>query len=515
MDGLYYLSEQREINESSRRSFNQQQVLMECILAELRRAGPQLYEEYKKKSAVKESNELVLEGLQQPWDNIAALKRLFMSDPTTKSKEKFFGIIDCLTDHPVLRQFNLNVEAVFYDVICKVIFNYPHLKGPSCLTIKRKQPIIKQPFQSPIASPMTSPISSPLSIILDAGFFGDLGPSDLESQPWEFLEEVMSGEFDTTVEARPQHPAPVSLEESPLFCEPSEDHSPLHGFCHFKSLTDEQQLATNCSNGASHSPILYSNTVLLRPVATCAVRAPPPPPSYPAPERPRFLPPPIITALPSPPKLQPISPFSPAHRNQQPMSPIDSSPFPAVESAFHARRAYFFGCPTSLPSSTDAVVYKAVTPCARDRKTQSIATTTGIKMEAQEKESADDGELELVLDTSCLGLEDDSEESALPRVSPMLMPLAQHSAEEVPDAQSDFDWDCFEVFCDDDTFLCQDSSLSVDNACTLGGTGREWSTEIGTPYQASCVTTAAECGRKRKLNAQNWESVNLALSTAT
>ena len=73
----------------------------------------------------------------------------------------------------------------------------------------------------------------------------------------------------------------------------------------------------------------------------------------------------------------------------------------------------------------------------------------------------------------------------------------------------------FEVFCDDDTFLCQDNSLSADNACSLGGTGRVWSEEIDTADQASCVTTAAECGRKRKLKTQDWESVNLALSTAT
>lgn len=193
IDSVIYLSEGREINESSRRSFNQPRVLIECIIEELRTTSQEVFNDYRLGKSTPSTHAVAAVGIEHPWTDIFTLRTLILSDPTTKSKEKFISIVDYLLNHPVLRNAGCDFEVLFNDVVHKVIFAYPQLSGPSCL------PAIVTANTPALVSVSLSEYT------FDPDMFDDVIASELDTQPWELLEEIDAA---TAESERPMHPLP-------------------------------------------------------------------------------------------------------------------------------------------------------------------------------------------------------------------------------------------------------------------------------------------------------------------
>jgi hypothetical protein len=190
IDGLISLLELREINNSSRRTFNQHQILLECIVEELELAGPALYNSYKAGQAVSSGLVVAVSDIEHPWDDVLQLRQLLLSDPTTKSKVKFLGITDSLLGHAVVHKAGSDFNELFLDAVKKAIFTYPPQSGPSSLSR------IAMP---PVAVETVTPV---IETFFDVSVFDDFAASELDTQPWEFLES----EVRLISTTRPSHP---------------------------------------------------------------------------------------------------------------------------------------------------------------------------------------------------------------------------------------------------------------------------------------------------------------------
>jgi hypothetical protein len=190
IDGLISLIELREINNSSRRSFNQHQIFLECIVEELELAGPALYNSYKAGQAASSGLVVAVSGIEHPWNDVLQLRQLLLSDPTTKSKVKFLGITDSLLGHAVVQNAGSDFNALFLDAVKKAIFTYPPQSGPSSLSR------INMP---PVSGETVLPVAE---AFFDVSVFDDFAASELDTQPWEFLES----EVRLISMTRPSHP---------------------------------------------------------------------------------------------------------------------------------------------------------------------------------------------------------------------------------------------------------------------------------------------------------------------
>jgi hypothetical protein len=190
IDGLISLIELREINNSSRRSFNQHQILLECIVEELELAGPALYNSYKAGQAASSELVVAVSGIEHPWNDVLQLRQQLLSDPTTKSKVKFLGITDSLLGHAVVQNAGSDFSALFLDAVKKAIFTYPPQSGPSSLS-RINMPPVSEETVLPVAE-----------AFFDVSVFDDFAASELDTQPWEFLESGVRLISMT----RPSHP---------------------------------------------------------------------------------------------------------------------------------------------------------------------------------------------------------------------------------------------------------------------------------------------------------------------
>jgi hypothetical protein len=190
IDGLISLIELREINNSSRRSFNQHQILLECIVEELELAGPAFYNSYKAGQAASSELVVAVSGIEHPWNDVLQLRQLLLSDPTTKSKVKFLGITDSLLGHAVVQNAGADFNALFLDAVKKAIFTYPPQSDPSSLSRINMPPVSEEAV---LPSVDTS---------FDVSVFDDFAASELDTQPWEFLES----EVRLISMTRPPHP---------------------------------------------------------------------------------------------------------------------------------------------------------------------------------------------------------------------------------------------------------------------------------------------------------------------
>lgn len=204
IDGLVSLHELREINTSSRRSFNQHQILLECIVEEVELSAPELHSAYKLGHASAAEHRVILTTLDHPWGDVEKLQEALLSDPTTKSKTKFVGIVQSLLSHPALESCGSNFEALFRDVVNKVLFTYPPLSRPSSLS---RIPVVSPPtIPSPAPHPdeesrvtSRSPWSTEEDDDFDISVFDDLLASELDAD----LVDLCEGDGH-----RPVHPLP-------------------------------------------------------------------------------------------------------------------------------------------------------------------------------------------------------------------------------------------------------------------------------------------------------------------
>lgn len=134
---MIFLLELQEFNEGSRRSFNQQQVLLECILAEVKMNNPEIYQAYNEGNTdVMGEVHVEVTGMGYPWNTVDSLKSVFLSDPTSKSRDKYVSIVEALFSHAFFRNHPFDLKAVFALTATHVLTAYPASK-PTALPGKR------------------------------------------------------------------------------------------------------------------------------------------------------------------------------------------------------------------------------------------------------------------------------------------------------------------------------------------------------------------------------------------
>jgi hypothetical protein len=129
LDAVIYMLEFHEFNAASRRAFNQQQVLFDCIKEELQRSNPLLHAVFSARlrggaDADENQVEVIISDLTPPWTSAALLKRHLLSDPTAKSRDKFVGILESLFDHPALTQCGDDLRTAFTQVVTKIVYGF-------------------------------------------------------------------------------------------------------------------------------------------------------------------------------------------------------------------------------------------------------------------------------------------------------------------------------------------------------------------------------------------------------
>ncbi len=128
IDASIYLLEFEEFNSTSRRAFNQQQVLYDCIVGEMQRSCPGLYERYLAarlaSHTTNQASAISFVPLKAPWCTAAQLKKHLLSDPTSKSREKFVGIIESLFAHTAFPNAETTLTAMFQKVVTKVAYEF-------------------------------------------------------------------------------------------------------------------------------------------------------------------------------------------------------------------------------------------------------------------------------------------------------------------------------------------------------------------------------------------------------
>jgi hypothetical protein len=129
LDAVIYMLEFHEFNAASRRAFNQQQVLFDCIKEELQRANPLLHALFAARlrggaDSDESQVEVVITDLTPPWTSAALLKKHLLSDPTAKSRDKFVGILESLFDHSALTQYGDDLRFAFAQVVTKIVYGF-------------------------------------------------------------------------------------------------------------------------------------------------------------------------------------------------------------------------------------------------------------------------------------------------------------------------------------------------------------------------------------------------------
>lgn len=333
LDAVICLLELREINEASRRSFNQQKVLIECIVAELERTDTDQYHQYlaRDENAPVEY-EIALEGMSSHWSDAERLQLQILSDPTTKSREKFVSIVDCLFNHPTLANFQLNLPTILRHVMLRVLQQYPVCAVPTT----------QEPGTAPAPQDQRS---------FDPSMFDDIVESELDSQPWDFLDEWMSCSPLTHISTasiastpasvpvceRPSHPLPLESAGYTV-CGASQVPNHQHAQSEFRSIDHLAAEAHSCC------------AEIHRPTAVTAVRAP------------------AVT-------MCTVQAYAPSHCMEQSPSPF---PDPTTPSVYSRRLSFAVRPNPAVPGLYPAASREASSPCTTSETSATCTSTTSL-----------------------------------------------------------------------------------------------------------------------------------------
>jgi len=265
---VIFLLELREFNEGSRRSFDQQQVLLECIITDIKLTSPLAYQSYIEgdcKGLAQLSIEVT--GMESPWNTVADLKRVLLSDPTSKSREKFVKIVESLFSHTAFLCNPYTLQTVFSLAATHALTAYPaHLS--SAVSKKRTsgkqisprpilpktiqaRPVLQEEVVPPLES--TSREMSPAVGMLqssdgfDASMFDDLMDAECDSQPWDYLDDWDTADAPLPSRGlssgRPVHPLLLPAVGSTGKDEPTV-RAAVDSRCLFRSITHDCEKPT-------------------------------------------------------------------------------------------------------------------------------------------------------------------------------------------------------------------------------------------------------------------------------
>jgi hypothetical protein len=126
LDAVFYLLEFNQFQSASRRAFNQQQVLYNCIRNELQRAHPALYAAHVNRDGKQNEEKIrvAIHDLRSPWTSAVMLKKHLLSDPTAKSRTKFLSILEYLFGHEVVKRNGNDLRITFSKLVEKVVYGF-------------------------------------------------------------------------------------------------------------------------------------------------------------------------------------------------------------------------------------------------------------------------------------------------------------------------------------------------------------------------------------------------------
>lgn len=99
-------------NLAARRKFNQQQILFDCIKAELAENG--VHEDICE-------NETLTASLDTNWSDLKLLRKFLENNAPYKSKEKYLGILDILLSHQVIELQGFDIARCINTAINKIL----------------------------------------------------------------------------------------------------------------------------------------------------------------------------------------------------------------------------------------------------------------------------------------------------------------------------------------------------------------------------------------------------------
>lgn len=228
-------------------------------------------------------------GLVYPWSTVDTLKSVFLSDPTSKSRDKYVSIVESLFNHTYFQSNPFDLQLVFSLVVTHVLSAYPASK-PSTFPAKRtpllmRPPRIVKPVMTQLVRVAKTTASLPqresarlLAAHLsdghsgfDESLFDDLLEAQLSDQPWEFLDEwdaadvplqsIAIEEPEDTIATRPSHPLPLEGAGCTVSGEPLVNvcHSSLATFRPVSyACADLLTQTQECVDSGSDSPSLAS-----------------------------------------------------------------------------------------------------------------------------------------------------------------------------------------------------------------------------------------------------------------
>lgn len=145
LDAIVSILDTDLFSASTRRAFNQQKVLHDAILREIKQTnaktenspgvdGSQLPDIATKQEGVQfifnrgevipEHVVLRIEALNGPWTDLYHLKQAMVDTPTTKSRAKYLQIVDLLMNHSALELYQFNLQDCLNAIVRKVIKGY-------------------------------------------------------------------------------------------------------------------------------------------------------------------------------------------------------------------------------------------------------------------------------------------------------------------------------------------------------------------------------------------------------
>jgi hypothetical protein len=122
LDAVFYLLEFNQFQSASRRAYNQQQVLYNCIRNEQQRAHPALYAAHVNRDG-KQNEEKIRVAIHN-LRSAVMLKKHLLSDPTAKSRTKFLSILEYLFGHEIVTRNGNDLRITFSKLVEKVVYGF-------------------------------------------------------------------------------------------------------------------------------------------------------------------------------------------------------------------------------------------------------------------------------------------------------------------------------------------------------------------------------------------------------
>lgn len=174
LDAMVYFVGFEDFNFFSRRTFNQQKELYDCIMSELLLIDPTFHhelQEYKGDpsreslldvssllhlnenhllstlpalSQFTHSPRVALSPLEDPWSDFPHLRHFLLQDQPSKSRLKFLAIIDLLCAHEHLGSCGFDLGRVVEVVLLKVLFLFGKARNPALTVLTPRVPGVKK-----------------------------------------------------------------------------------------------------------------------------------------------------------------------------------------------------------------------------------------------------------------------------------------------------------------------------------------------------------------------------------